>query len=59
MPTVSITTKNRAMGQRSGMTSVKPLPFNKIPRTTRRKCVSGRIYPTSCAQPGIPRNGNM
>ena len=25
----------------------------------RRKCVSGSTSPIACAQPGMPRNGNM
>ena len=35
------------------------LPFSMMPRTTRRKCVSGSTSPIACAQPGMPRNGNM
>ena len=30
-----------------------------MPRTMRRKCVSGSASPSHCAQTGMPRNGNM
>ena len=39
----------RAIGHNSGRISIGPLPFNRIPRTIRRKWVSGRQDPTHCA----------
>ena len=36
-------------GQRSCHISATPLPFSMMPRTTRRKCVSGLISPKTCA----------
>ena len=54
-----MTSRKTASGQRCGQTSAKPLPFSMMPRTTRRKWVSGSTSPITCAQPGMPRNGNM
>ena len=42
-----------------GHTALQSLPLSITPRITRRKCVSGNASPMNCAQPGMPRNGNM
>ena len=46
-------------GQTSGRISATPLPLSRMPRTMRRKCVSGSASPIVCAHSGMPRNGNM
>ena len=46
-------------GQTSGRISAAPLPLSRMPRTIRRKCVSGSTSPIHCAHCGMPRNGNM
>jgi hypothetical protein len=44
---------------RLGSSCHAPLPFSMMPRTMRRKCVSGSASPSHCAHAGMPRNGNM
>ena len=39
--------------------SLQFAPLSMIARTTRKKCVIGRRLPRSCAQTGMPWNGNM
>ena len=41
------------------MKSWNSLPFNRIPRTIRRKCVTGKISPNHWAHSGIPLYGNI
>jgi hypothetical protein len=47
------------IGQTWSQIMSAPFPLSRIPRTSSRKCVSGRTLPTSCAHSGMPRNGNM
>src|SRR5207253_2768325 len=37
--------------------SLHSAPLSITPRTMRRQCVSGSASQTTCAQPGMPRNG--
>ena len=53
------TNKNANIGHSSCVSWVIELPFNKIPRTMRRKCVRGKTSPMYCAHTGMARNGNM
>ena len=53
------TNMNRTSASTSRCMSAKPFPFRVMPRTMRRKWVSGNASLIYCAQSGMPRNGNM
>ena len=41
--------RTAAIGHSSGATSSRPFPLSRMPRTMRRKCVSGKTSPMYCA----------
>src|SRR5262249_27779380 len=43
----------------SGHRSAMPTSFRAMPRTMRKKCVSGSAWPIHCAGRGMASNGNM
>ena len=45
------------IGHTSGQISAMPLPLSRIPRTMRRKWVTGSTSPIHCAHTGMPWKG--
>src|SRR3954463_14070905 len=59
LETVSSTQRMPTIQASSGSRSTNPLPLRAIPRTMRRKCVSGSACDSHCAKTGMPSQGNM
>ena len=57
--TALTTTVKASSAHSSGSSSAKVLPLSMMPRTMRKKCVSGSTSPIHCAQRGMPATGNM